>query len=131
MAKILIVEDDQFIREIYEETLVSKGHTVVVALDGEDAYLKLKSEVFDLILLDIILPKLTGLEVAKKLLSEGRNLKSSIIFSTNSDSGKDLQEALSLGAGYIIKSSLTPGDFYKRIDEFLNKKATTSVNPTS
>jgi CheY-like chemotaxis protein len=128
MAKILLVEDDQFIREIYEETLKSKGHEITLALDGEDAYEKMKSaEQFDLILLDIVLPKITGLDLVRKLIAEGKNLKDSIIFSTNSDAGKDLDDALQLGAGYIIKSNLTPDAFAKRIEEFLKKKETTGA----
>lgn len=119
MAKILIVEDDEFIRDIYLETLKSKGYAVDIALDGKEAYDKIKSSAYDLILLDIILPKITGLELVKKLNTEGINLKSSVIFTTNSDEEKDLDEAITLGAGYIIKSNLTPDQFTKRIDEFL------------
>lgn len=131
MARILLVEDDQFIREIYNETLTSAGFQVVETLNGEEAYLKIKSEQFDLILLDIVLPKITGLQLAKKLLAEGYNLKSSIVFTTNSDALSDLDEAMKFGAGYIIKSSVTPEELVQKIKEFLEKKATVKKTTTS
>lgn len=127
MANILLVEDDQFIRDIYYETLKSGSHEVDTAADGEEAYSKIKSKVYDLILLDIILPKITGLDVVKKLNTEGVNLKSSIIFSTNSDVEIDLRQALQLGAGYITKSNLTPEELLKRVNEFLEFKEKPAV----
>ena len=64
--KILIAEDDEFLRELYADILKGEGYQVTTAIDGEDALQKLSQGGWDLVLLDIIMPKLSGLEVAKK-----------------------------------------------------------------
>lgn len=122
-SKILIVEDDEFLREVYTETLTDEGYLVEIAVDGEDAMQKIKLGGYKLILLDIILPKIHGLDLVRKLKSE--NLlpdKTPIIFLTNLDKDEEIKQALQLGDAYLIKSQLTPGDLIREVGLFASKK---------
>lgn len=119
--KILIAEDDEFLRELYADILTSEGYTIETAVDGEDALQKLSQGGWDLVLLDIIMPKLSGLDVAKKAkeLPPPAVPNKSIIFLTNLDKGEEIKEALLLGTGYLIKSQITPGDLVKEVKLYL------------
>lgn len=129
--KILIVEDDEFLRELYVDTLTAEGYQITPALDGEEAYQKIKTGGWDLVLLDIIMPKMSGLEVVKKLKAEIPNTKFSktLIFLTNLDKGEEINEALSLGDGYLIKSQITPGDLVNEVKLYLSSSS--DHNPTT
>ncbi len=115
---VLVIEDDEFLREIYVDTLKNEGYVVEAAQDGEGGYEKIKSRAWDLVLLDIILPKLSGLEIVKKIKSEQNvPLSKKIIFLTNLDNEQQKKEALELGSGYLIKSQLTPGDLLREVNK--------------
>ena len=121
--KILIAEDDEFLRELYADILKGEGYRITTAIDGEDALQKLSQGGWDLVLLDIIMPKLSGLEVAKKAkeLPQPAIPNKSIIFLTNLDKGEEIKEALILGTGYLIKSQITPGDLVKEVKLYLEQ----------
>ena len=121
-TKILVVEDDQLLRDLYVENLKNEGYIVDVATDGEEGLLKIKGGGWDLVLLDIILPKLDGIEVMRQLKKLNPLPKKPIIlFLTNLDKDSDIKEALTLGDGYLIKSQLTPDDLLKEIRSYLTK----------
>lgn len=128
--KILIVEDDAFLREVYVETLQKDGFSIETAEDGEQGLEKLKIGGWDLVLIDIIMPKLNGLEVMKKFKEDPTAKPSkSIIFLTNLDKDEEIKQALLLGDGYLIKSQLTPGDFLKEVKTFLAKNQNQPQTP--
>src|SRR2546423_11111857 len=109
MAKILVVEDDLFIRDLYRETLKTEGYEVDTAVDGDDALVKIKQGTYDLILLDIIMPKMDGLNLMRKIKSDPTIPKhGSVVFLSNLDDSDEIKQALELGNGYLIKSQLTP-----------------------
>ena len=115
-TKILVVEDDEFLREVYVETLTDEGYAVDTALDGMEGLTKIKQGGYKLILLDIIMPKIDGLEVVRQL--KNQNLfpqNTSVIFLTNLEKDEEIKQALELGDGYLIKSQLTPGDLIKEV----------------
>lgn len=119
---ILIVEDDDFLREVYVETLTDEGYAVESAIDGEEGMQKIKQGGYDLVLLDIVMPKMDGLTVIKKIKSEGINPNNKkLIFLTNLDKDEEIREALALGDGYLIKSQLTPGDLIREVKLFVSK----------
>lgn len=121
-TKILVVEDDLFLRELYSETLSSEGYTVDTAADGQEGLEKIKKGGWDLVLLDIIMPKQSGLEVMEKIKAEPPKIRNkSIVFLTNLDKDEEIKEALRLGDGYIIKSQITPGDLVNEIKLYLQK----------
>lgn len=128
-TKILIVEDDEFLREVYVETLTGEGYAVDTALDGIDGMAKIKQGGYKLILLDIIMPKIDGLEVVKQLKNQNQfPPNTAVIFLTNLDKDEEIKQALQLGDGYLIKSQLTPGDLIKEVKLFTDKA--TSLQPS-
>lgn len=121
MAKILVVEDEQFLRDLYVDTLKNEGHEIDSAEDGEIALEKMKKGGFDLVLLDIVLPKLNGIEVMEKIAGEPPAVPNKkILFLTNIDKGEEIQRALQLGSGYLIKSKITPGDLIQEVNKYLS-----------
>lgn len=124
-AKILVVEDDDFLREVYVETLTDEGYTIDMAIDGEEGMQKIKQGGYDLVLLDIILPKIDGLNAVKKIRAEGVQPNNKrLVFLTNLDKDEEIKEALELGDGYLIKSQLTPGDLIREVKLYLAKSTT-------
>lgn len=126
MAKILIAEDDEFLRQLYSDVLVGEGYDVATAIDGEEALGRIQEGGWDLILLDIIMPKLSGLDVMKQAKNSPQPQipNKSIVFLTNLDKGEEIKEALLLGNGYLIKSQITPGDLVKEVQLYLSQPAT-------
>lgn len=118
--KILVVEDDEFLRTLYTDILSKEHYTVSHASDGNEAYSKIKDGVWDLILLDIILPYLDGIEIVLKLKKYYPDaLKQHIIFLTNLDKNEIVEKIKTLGYTYIIKSDLNPDEFVKKIKGIL------------
>ncbi|MBI2028151.1 MAG: response regulator [Candidatus Levybacteria bacterium] len=122
-GRILIVEDDLFLRELYIDTLKTEGYQIDVAEDGEEALSKIKLGGYDLVLLDIILPKIDGLEVMRRIKSEPspQNPNKCVIFLTNLDKDEEIKAALQLGNGYLIKSKITPGNLVEEVRVYLDK----------
>jgi DNA-binding response OmpR family regulator len=130
MAKILIVEDDDFLRELYSDTLKGQGYEIDTAEDGEVAFQKMKQGGYDLVLLDIILPKINGVDVMQKLAGEPPATPNKcVIFLTNIDKGEEIKKALQLGNGYLIKSQITPGDLIEEVTLFLSRGPQENPNP--
>lgn len=118
--KILVAEDDEMLRQLYSETLSEEGYAVDTAVDGENAYSKVKKGGWDLVLLDIIMPKMSGLEVVEKLRQEKIvDYSNKTVFLTNLDKDREIRRAEELGDGYIIKSQFNPGEFLSKVKSFL------------
>lgn len=120
--KILVVEDDEFLREIYVDTLKTQNYEVDFAVDGEQALSKIRENKWDLVLLDIVLPKIDGLEVIRQIKSSGNAKFDNFVFLTNLDTDHRFNEALKLGKGYLIKNKLTPEDLIREVKKFLTPK---------
>lgn len=128
--KILIVEDDQFLRDLFVMKLKKEGAKVIEAEDGEEALNKVKSEMPDLVLLDIVLPKLDGFEALKRIKSDETISKIPVIFLTNLGQQDEIDRGLRLGANsYIIKAHFTPSEVVAKIQEVMNSahKSNSSV----
>jgi len=125
MRKILIAEDDFFIRDIYIKVFSLSGYDVKVAVDGVDAFEKIKAEHYDMVLLDIMMPRMTGIDVLKNVRSLNTPTKSIPIFIiTNLGQQNVIEEAFKLGMdGYILKSQVSPQQIVDEINNyFLNKQ---------
>ncbi len=122
MTKILIIEDDAVISEMYVNKFKDEGFEVFLAKDGEEALVKASEVRPNLILLDVVLPKMDGFEVLKKI-KENPGLKDiRIIFLTNSAEKEDVDKGMALGAeSYIVKADYTPGKVVEKIKEILEK----------
>ena len=123
-TKILIVEDDQFLREFYQELLHTEGYQVDVAPDGEIASQKVHEGGYDLVLLDIMLPKKDGLQILRdnKITPPVKDNKM-IVMLTNLGQDAIIKEAFQLGAtGYMIKSALNPDQVLNEINNYLKSQ---------
>lgn len=121
--KILIVEDDQFLREFYQELLAGEGHAVDVASDGETALYKLQNNEYDLALLDIMLPKKDGLQILRDLkLKPAKSSNITIVVLTNLGQDVIIKQCFELGVdGYLIKSALNPDQVLAEVRSYLQK----------
>lgn len=121
--KILIVEDDQFLRDFYQELLAGEGYTVDTAEDGEIALAKIYQGGWNLIMLDIMLPKKDGLQILRELKNRAASNNGPIIVLTNLGNDSIIKQAFELGAtGYLIKSSVNPDEVLAEIHGILAKK---------
>lgn len=121
--RILIVEDEQFLRDLYYELLKEEGYRVEAVEDGERGYDKMVLGGYDLVLLDIMLPKIDGLTILQKLQKNPpRKPNGKIVLLTNLGQEGIIKEGFNLGAtGYLIKSAMTPDQVLSEIKNFLTK----------
>jgi DNA-binding response OmpR family regulator len=120
--KILVVENDIFISEMYNVKLSSSGFDVDMAEDGEEALKKIASDDYDVILLDIIMPKINGWDVLEKIKDDKKKKGYKIIMLTNVDDQEDIRKAIENGADdYLIKSLFTPGEVVQKIQKNISK----------
>ena len=124
MKKILIAEDDFFIRDIYNKVFTGAGYQVFVAVDGQDAVQKIQGQMYDLIILDIMMPKMTGLDVLRQLRSMTPPAKDTSVFIlSNLGQQNVIEEAFQIGMdGYIIKSQMTPQQIVDEINAYFANK---------
>lgn len=125
MAKILFVEDDPFISEIYTKKFTLSGFEVVQSLTGRDALKKVHENSFDLILLDLVLPELSGMDVLRELRTNrdyAPDLK--VIVFSNLSGPQERQDALAAGAnGFISKTEFTPSEVVTEVKRQLGQFA--------
>ncbi len=115
--RILFVEDEPFISELYVRALSKAGYETKVIKDGAEAYDQAKTDGFDIILLDLMMPNMLGLEILRKLRGEMPHLKAKIIVTTNLEQSKERRAEIEKQAdGYLIKAEVTP----KELVEFLS-----------
>lgn len=116
--KLLVVDDDEYIRELYEEILKDAGFAVETAVDGESGLEKIKKGSYELVLLDVMMPKRDGIEVLRELHAEKSTTR--VILLTNLAHDPVMKEGLSLGAlAYLIKADMTPDQLLAKVRSFL------------
>ncbi len=121
--RLLVVEDDQFLRELYEQLLKEAGYDVELAADGQEGLDKVTAGGFDLVLLDIMLPKMDGLEILRRLKTNSpKKPNGPVVLLTNLGQDSIIKEGFSLGAsGYLIKSAMNPDQVLSEVKVFLSK----------
>lgn len=118
--KIFVVEDDSFVMDIYRTKLIQEGFEVDTAENGMEALKKLEEIKPDLILLDIIMPYVDGLEVLKKVREKEKTKDVPVILLTNLSQKEEINQGLALGANdYLIKSHFTPSEVLEKINKYL------------
>ena len=116
MKKILIIEDDKFLRELIVKKLTKEGYETSEAVDGEEGIKKIKAEKPDLVLLDLILPGIDGFEVLSRMKDDPALLQLPVIILSNLGQKEDVEKGLKLGAiDYLIKAHFTPGEIIEKI----------------
>jgi DNA-binding response OmpR family regulator len=121
-SRILIVEDDSYISDMYRIKLESEGFEVEVAADGQAGLDFVMANHPDLVLLDIVMPKMDGFAVLQKIRKNPDFKDMPIVMLTNLGQKESVERGLLLGAnGYIIKAHFTPSEVVDKIKGFLNK----------
>lgn len=124
MSKVLIVEDDKFLRTLLEKKLRSESFEVITAADGEEAMNQLVSTSPDMVLLDIILPKISGFSFLEQVQKDPNLNKIPVIILSNLAQGEDVQKGKDLGAiDYFVKANTSLEDLIKKVRAFLQDKA--------
>jgi CheY-like chemotaxis protein len=107
-ARVLVVEDDRFLRRACEASLRQRGLDVVAAADGEEGLRLARSERPALVLLDLLMPKMSGLEVLRALKGDDATRGIPVLVLSNSSRQQDVDEIMRLGAvGYLVKADLS------------------------
>jgi len=122
MAKrILLIDDDQFIRELYEDIFKEAGYEVQAAPGGEEGLVKAREGGHDLILLDVMMPKLDGLGVLKGLKDNPPRQKNGVILLlTNLAHDPVVKEALTMGAKEVlVKADYNPDQLLEKVKNYL------------
>jgi len=120
--KILLVEDDSFLLGMYATKFELDGFKVIIAEDGEKAVRVALKELPDIILLDIILPKLSGFEVLKQLKQDKKIAKIPIILLTNLSQRDEVEQGIKMGAeDYLIKAHFMPSEVVEKVKKVLNR----------
>ena len=120
MAKIVIVEDDKFLRELITQKILKEGYQVVEAINGEEGVAKAKEEKPDLMLLDLILPGIDGFEALRQMKENSGTANIPVIILSNLGQKDDVERGMKLGAAdYMVKAHFTPGEILAKIKSIL------------
>jgi len=121
MAKtILFVEDDPFLIDIYKKKLGEAGYTVVLAENGETALKTIETTAVDLLILDIVMPKIDGWETLRQLKAHPKMQKCKVMIFSNLGGKAEVEKGLQMGADkYLIKANYTPSQVVNEVEKML------------
>ena len=117
--KVLCVEDEHFISELYVRALSKEGYQVDVVADGKEALAAAEKNEYDIILLDLMVPSLSGIEILRSLRNPARipPIKAKIVITTNLEQREDVRADIEKQAdAYVVKAELTPHELVDLID---------------
>jgi two-component system chemotaxis sensor kinase CheA len=118
---ILIVEDDSILSRMYSEKFTFEGFNVVAAKDGAEALELVKSHHLDIILLDVMLPRMSGTDFLERLRQDEKNKNIPTIALTNLAEEDEKERCLKLGVKeYLVKAMQTPEEVVQKIKQYLN-----------
>ncbi len=119
--KVLIAEDDKFLANAYRVKLQKEGFEAVIAEDGEKAMEAINTTKFDLIILDLIMPKKDGFETLEEIKSNPAMAKIPVLIASNLGQKEDIDRGMELGAtDYIVKSDMSMEGLVNKINELIS-----------
>ncbi len=122
LPTILVVEDDPILSKMYTEKFSSEGFKVLTALDGESGLDMALNNKVDIILLDVMLPRISGIDLLKKLRDHEKGKDTLVIVLTNLADPEEKKMAMELGVrDYLVKAMQNPGQVVSKVKESLNK----------
>lgn len=128
MAKLLLVEDEDFIRDLYKRQFEKSGFIIDAIATGNDGLNAALKNIYDLIILDIMLPDLNGIEILKQLKQNETVRNIPVVLLTNLGQDDVIKEGFKFGAvGYLIKAAYTPEQVVKEVTSILNQQKTVSA----
>jgi DNA-binding response OmpR family regulator len=117
-VKVLCVEDEDFISELYKRALTKEGYDVTIVRNGTEGLAEAKKNIYDVMLLDLMIPDILGVDLMRQLRYEVPDLKTKIIITTNLEQDEETRAAIEKEAdGYLIKADVTP----KQLAAFLDR----------
>lgn len=132
MPKILLVEDDLNLRDIYSARFTAEGFKVITASDGEEALATVVREKPDVVLLDVMMPKISGFDVLDIVRSTPDTRHTKVIMMTALSQDTDRKRGQNLGANsYLVKSQVTLEDVVRAVEDLLGKPNTTATEETA
>lgn len=131
MAKVVVVEDDGLLAKMYVKLLTFEQHDVVVASDGEQAIPTIKKEKPDIVLMDVMMPKMNGLQSLEQLKKDPETAGIPVVVMSNLVNVNDPNEVLARGAvKYVDKSMYDPKKISQLVAEVIGANATQTVSAT-
>ena len=122
MEKILLIEDEELIIRLLSKKLAAIGYDVSLAMNGEEGLEKIKQVVPDLILLDIVMPRMGGFEVMAEMKKDEKIANIPVIIISNSGQPLELEKAKELGAAdWLVKTEFDPKEVAEKIQKYINK----------
>jgi len=119
--KILIIEDEKILADLLEKKLKERGYEVSVARDGIEGLDKMRKEKQDLILLDVIMPKMGGFDVLEEMNKDSELKKIPVIIISNSGQPVEIDRALKLGVkDYLIKTQFDPEEVMEKVERCIS-----------
>jgi len=129
---VLVVEDTELLRRIYTDKLAQEGYKVFQAADGLECLNVVRTQPLDLILLDLVMPRMSGLEALEALKRDPRTRDVPVVILSNLGQDSDIQRGLDLGAvDYLIKNSAKPADVSAKIRATLDSRGECTSEATS
>jgi twitching motility two-component system response regulator PilH len=119
MAKILVADDSLAELQIIQQALQSTGHTIITVMDGEAAEEKAKTDKFDLVILDVIMPKKNGFQVCREIKTNDRTKNIPVIMVTSKDQESDKFWGMKQGADEYLTKPFKPEDLLKAVKKYI------------
>lgn len=130
--KILLVEDEEFLRRIFKSRMVSEGYTVTDMGDAESALAWLETSQTDLVILDLYLPKMSGFEFLERLKANPARRNIPVMILSGLGQGADMRKGLALGAQeFVVKTNVEPRELLAKIRKLLDAGTQASAEETS
>ncbi|MEX2008166.1 MAG: response regulator [Candidatus Spechtbacterales bacterium] len=121
-SKVLLIEDDPFLSDIYRTKFENVGFVVDIAENGSTGIAKATEGKPTIILLDIVLPQMTGLEILERLKGNEATKNIPVLILSNLGADGDVKKGLEMGADdYLVKSQFTPSEVVAKVNEYLKK----------
>lgn len=121
LKKILLIEDDKFLRELMNKKLLTMGYDVITAADGESGLTMIKEAKPDAVLLDLILPGINGFEVLEKAKKDPETANVPVIILSNLGQSEDIEKGLKLGAkDFLVKAHFTPQEIISKLKDIID-----------
>jgi len=120
MKKILLVEDDLFLIDLYTTKLEQEGFSVEVSNDGEDCLRRIKENIPDLVLLDIVLPNVDGWEILQKIRNDEKFKDLKIVILSNLSQKEEIEKGLKFNVEkYLVKAHYTPTEVVEEVKKII------------
>lgn len=127
---VLIIDDDMTLREMYEEYLKASGFNVLTAQDGEEGLVRAKDSKPSIILLDLMMPKMNGIEVLRNLKADDTTKAIPVIVFTALIQDLEKQESFAAGASdYVVKTEITPKEILEKINALASGELPANTTP--